>query len=117
MATPESRELGHPQATERALNCADEFRLVCTDILSSLRARDPPSADDCSVGAQLLKIVDPNTGAAAQNNPYGPLRVRCGSRFESLSALAGLPLSDAQLVAEIGTFIMGGFETTGHPLA
>lgn len=30
---------------------------------------------------------------------------------------AGLLLSDAQLVAEIGTFLMGGFETTAHTLS
>ncbi len=30
---------------------------------------------------------------------------------------AGMPLSNAQLVAEIGTFLMGGFETTAHTLS
>ena len=29
----------------------------------------------------------------------------------------GQPLCDAQLAAEVGTFIMGGFETTAHSLA
>ena len=35
----------------------------------------------------------------------------------ALAACAGQPLSDARLQAEIGTFIMGGFETTAHTLA
>ena len=32
-------------------------------------------------------------------------------------ACAGRPLSEARLQAEIGTFIMGGFETTAHTLS
>ncbi len=31
--------------------------------------------------------------------------------------LAGLGLTDKQLQAEVGTFIMGGFETTAHTLS
>ena len=30
---------------------------------------------------------------------------------------AGCPLSDKQLIAEIGTFLMGGLETTAHTLS
>lgn len=30
---------------------------------------------------------------------------------------AGTPLSDEQIVAEIGTFLMGGLETTAHSLS
>ena len=49
----------------------------------------------------------------------------CGQYFllpkistpRALAACAGQPLSDARLQAEIGTFIMGGFETTAHTLA
>ena len=31
--------------------------------------------------------------------------------------MAGSPLSDGQIVAEIGTFLMGGLETTAHSLS
>ena len=46
--------------------------------------------------------------------------VACGSPEDAPKAphaCAGQPLSDARLQAEIGTFIMGGFETTAHTLS
>ncbi|KAK9827287.1 hypothetical protein WJX81_000437 [Elliptochloris bilobata] len=70
------------------VRCAREFRSICADLLVHLK--DSAAAGmDKSIGAALLSVRDS----------------------------AGRPLSDARLQAEIGTFIMGGFETTAHTLS
>ena len=42
----------------------ESFRKAVADLLAELKARGPPADDDHSIGALLLKIVDPNTGDA-----------------------------------------------------
>ncbi|CAD7697501.1 unnamed protein product [Ostreobium quekettii] len=58
-------------------------------IMRELRAREQPAADDMSIWACLMRIKDPRTGA---------------------------PLDDATLSMEVGTFIIGGSDTTSHQL-
>ncbi|KAK9812852.1 hypothetical protein WJX72_004712 [[Myrmecia] bisecta] len=73
-----------------AMKCVYEFRQIIAALVAEMKARGPPPDSDTSVGAQLLRLRDPKTGA---------------------------PLPDHKLAAEVGTFIMGGFETTAHTLS
>lgn len=50
------------QESRKALKCADQFKLVCLNILKSLRTRSVQHEHDMSVGTQLLRIMDPSTG-------------------------------------------------------
>ncbi|BDA51402.1 probable cytochrome P450 4V2 [Coccomyxa sp. Obi] len=84
------RVLSWSTESRLAMACANQFKAACTTILQDMRTRGCHNPSDLSVGAQLLKVVDPQTGSQ---------------------------LSDAQLTAEIGTFLMGGFETTAHTLS
>lgn len=58
-------------------------------VLEDVRTRGPPDAADMSVMAHLLRIVDPATGA---------------------------PLTDAQLLPEVGIVFVAGMETSGKTM-
>ena len=64
------------------------FRAMMAGLLSEIKARGEPRADDLSIAAHLLRIRD----------------------------ATGQPLPDDRLAAEIGVFFTGGFETTGHTI-
>ncbi|KAK9840093.1 hypothetical protein WJX74_003186 [Apatococcus lobatus] len=90
MTNPIQRLLNFTKDAREADACMDEYGNIIKGIVKEMKARGPPEADDLSVGAQLLRAKDPATG---------------------------LGLTDKQLQAEVGTFIMGGFETTAHTLS
>lgn len=50
------------QDSRSAMACANQFKAACTTILQSMRTNGCPGPSDLSVGAQLLKVVDPETG-------------------------------------------------------
>lgn len=63
-------------------------------------------------------------GSGSRNRSVELSRLRqCGfpepefKKWPLCAVCAGSQLSDAQLTAEIGTFLMGGFETTAHTLS
>ena len=58
-------------------------------VLADVRARGPPAESDVSLMAHLLRIVDPATG---------------------------LPLTDAQLLPELGIVFVAGMETSGKTM-
>ena len=133
--TISSAHLEALQESRKGMRHVESFRKAVADLLAELKARGPPADDDHSIGALLLKIVDPNTGDAP-----GAMLMSCNvngshsllpgpslvekmnlSQNEWILILTGYlaerGLSDDQLKAEIGTMIMGGFETTAHTLA
>ena len=67
------------QDSKKALQCAEEFKLVCTDILSSMRSRGTQGESDMSVGAQLLRIVDTETGVTSIDHSIGTSLLPCYS--------------------------------------
>ncbi len=50
------------QESRLAMACAKQFKAACTTILQNMRTRSCHDPSDLSVGAQLLKVVDPETG-------------------------------------------------------
>ncbi|CAD7697502.1 unnamed protein product [Ostreobium quekettii] len=58
-------------------------------MLAELKARGTPAADDMSIGACLMRLKNPETGA---------------------------PLDEARLLQEIATFVVGGTDTTTHQI-
>ncbi len=49
------------QEAKDAIKCAKEYNAMCKDILNELKRKNLKN-DDKSVGAQLLRVVDPWTG-------------------------------------------------------
>ena len=43
--------------------CIREFRAIIAGLVAEMKARGLPPTGDSSIGAQLLRIVDPKTGA------------------------------------------------------
>lgn len=75
---------------KRAGNAAyRQFQALMRDLLEEIQARGPPSPDNPTLAAYLLRIRDPK----------------------------GKPLSQDKLAAEIGILFIGAFETTGHTIA
>ncbi len=50
------------QESREAMECAKQFKAECRTILQFMRARGPPDQTDMSVGAQLLRVLNPGTG-------------------------------------------------------
>ena len=67
----------------------DRWYALLERVLEDVRARGPPDAADVSLMAHLLRIVDPATGA---------------------------PLTDAQLLPEVGIVFVAGMETSGKTM-
>ena len=67
----------------------DRWYALIERVLEDVRARGPPDAADVSLMAHLLRIVDPATGA---------------------------PLTDAQLLPEVGIVFVAGMETSGKTM-
>ena len=67
----------------------DRWYALIGRVLEDVRARGPPDAADVSLMAHLLRIVDPATCA---------------------------PLTDAQLLPEIGIVFVAGMETSGKTM-
>ena len=75
---------------------------------------------DKHIGTALLAVRDATGSASIRAVPpvSGPTKFHLPPLPTSdAPPCAGQPLSDARLKAEIGTFIMGGFETTAHTLS
>ena len=67
----------------------DRWYALLERVLEDVRTRGPPDAADMSLMAHLLRIVDPATGA---------------------------PLTDAQLLPEVGIVFVAGMETSGKTM-
>ncbi|KAK9826393.1 hypothetical protein WJX81_007038 [Elliptochloris bilobata] len=67
----------------------DRWYALLEQVLQEVRAREPPGASDVSLMAHLLRLVDPATGR---------------------------PLSDAQLLPELGIVFVAGMETSGKTM-
>lgn len=65
------------------------FKSHMRALLAEVKARGPPAADDVSIAAHLLRLVDPVTGA---------------------------PLDDALLAGEFGVYFTAGIESAGNAL-
>ena len=53
------------QKQKDGMQHALEFQKAIKEVLANLRAKGPLSADDYSIGALLLKAMDPKTGSAS----------------------------------------------------
>ena len=67
-----------------------QFRERMARLLRTIKERGPPSPDDVSIAAHLLRLKDP---------------------------LSGGPLSDERLLPEIATLFVAGMDTTAHTSA
>ena len=67
----------------------DRWYALLERVLEDVRTRGPPDGADMSLMAHLLRIVDPATGA---------------------------PLTDAQLLPEVGIVFVAGMETSGKTM-
>ena len=65
------------------------FQQEMRQLVAELKARGPPSADDVSVAAHLLRLTDPSTGQ---------------------------PLADDLLASECGVYFAAGIESAGNAL-
>ncbi len=120
------------QGARKAKACIREYSRVCGELLEVVLAQGPPADGDNSVGAALRRARHLSTGLRlaaevhwdalllwaglagcppAEGMPYTP----AGSNACPCSA--GARLTPAQLKAEIGVFILGGFATTAHALS
>lgn len=61
-----------------------------TSLPVQVKARGPPSEDDSSIGAQLMRLQDPRTGE---------------------------PLADEFLLPQMSVLFWAGFDTTGNTMA
>ena len=77
------------QEAARGRRTMDRWYALLERVLEDVRTRGPPDAADMSVMAHLLRIVDPATGA---------------------------PLTDAQLLPEVGIVFVAGMETSGKTM-